>query len=249
MSKGLGITLGILGVLLVVVFMVFGSFISAKNQMVAKDQNVKAAWSEVDVQLERRADLIPNLVETVKGFTKEESTVFGDIANARAGMLNAQGPAAKIAANGQLDGALGRLLLLTENYPQLRSSDQFMRLQDELAGTENRISVARKRYNDALQDYNTFILQFPNSIWAGMAGYAKNDAYFAASPAAQGGTEGKFLGTDCDADEKRPFRGAEWPFLSCDLEVPRHTGLSRRSGAYLKDAMALASSSLMSKTV
>jgi LemA protein len=152
MSKGLGITLGILGVLLVVVFMVFGSYVSARNQMVAKDQNVKATWSEVDVQLERRADLIPNLVETVKGFTKEESTVFGDIANARAGMLNAQGPQAKIAANGQLDSALGRLLLLTENYPQLRSSDQFMRLQDELAGTENRISVARKRYNDALQD-------------------------------------------------------------------------------------------------
>jgi hypothetical protein len=110
-------------------------------------------------------------VETVKGFTKEESTVFGDIANARAGMLNAQGPAAKIAANGQLDGAIGRLLLLTENYPQLRSSDQFMRLQDELAGTENRISVARRRYNDALRDYNTFVLQFPNSIWAGMAGF------------------------------------------------------------------------------
>jgi LemA protein len=192
MSKGLGITLGILGVLLVVVFMVFGSFISAKNQMVAKDQNVKASWSEVDVQLERRADLIPNLVETVKGFTKEESTVFGDIANARAGMLNAQGPAAKIAANGQLDGALGRLLLLTENYPQLRSSDQFMRLQDELAGTENRISVARKRYNDSLQDYNTFILQFPNSIWAGLAGYAKNDAYFTASPAAKAVPSVKF---------------------------------------------------------
>jgi LemA protein len=192
MSKGLGITLGILGVLLVVVFMVFGSYISAKNQMVAKDQNVKATWSEVDVQLERRADLIPNLVETVKGFTKEESTVFGDIANARAGMLNAQGPQAKIAANGQLDSALGRLLLLTENYPQLRSSDQFMRLQDELAGTENRISVSRKRYNDALQDYNTFILQFPNSIWAGMAGYHNNTAYFTASPAAQAVPSVKF---------------------------------------------------------
>jgi LemA protein len=185
MSKGLGITLAVLGVLVLVVLMVFGSYISARNQMVAKDQNVKAAWSEVDVQLERRADLIPNLVATVKGFTKEESTVFGDIANARAGMLNAQGPAAKIAANGQLDSALGRLLLLTENYPQLRSSDQFMRLQDELAGTENRISVARKRYNDALQDYNTFILQFPNSIWAGIAGYHNNPAYFTASPAAQ----------------------------------------------------------------
>jgi Uncharacterized conserved protein len=185
MSRALGITLAILGVLLIVALMVFGSFVSAKNQMVAKDQNVKAAWSEVDVQLQRRADLIPNLVETVKGFTKEESTVFGDIANARAGLLNAQGPEAKIAANGQLDSAFGRLLALTENYPQLRSSDQFMRLQDELAGTENRISVARKRYNDALQDYNTFILQFPNSIWAGMAGYKPNNAYFNASPAAQ----------------------------------------------------------------
>ena len=185
MSKGLGVTLGILGVLLVVVFMVFGSYVSAKNQMVAKDQNVKATWSEVDVQLERRSDLIPNLVSTVKGFTKEESTVYGDIANARAGMLNAQGPAAKIAANGQLDSAIGRLLLLTENYPQLRSSDQFMRLQDELSGTENRISIARKRYNDALQDYNTFVQQFPNSIWAGMAGYQVNNAYFTASPAAQ----------------------------------------------------------------
>jgi LemA protein len=186
MSRALGITLAVLGVLLVVVLMVFGSYVSAKNQMVAKDQNVKAAWSEVDVQLQRRADLIPNLVETVKGFTKEESTVFGDIANARAGMLNARGnPQATIAANGQLDSALGRLLLLTENYPQLRSSDQFMRLQDELAGTENRISVARKRYNDSLQDYNTFVLQFPNSIWAGMAGFKTNTAYFNASPAAQ----------------------------------------------------------------
>jgi LemA protein len=185
MSKGLWIVLGVVGVLVLVVLMVFSSYVSARNQMVAKDQNVKAMWSEVDVQLERRADLIPNLVGTVKGFTKEESTVFGDIANARAGMLNAQGPSAKIAANGQLDGAIGRLLLLTENYPQLRSSEQFMRLQDELSGTENRIGVARKRYNEAIQDYNTFILQFPNNIWAGMAGYKQNDAYFTASPEAR----------------------------------------------------------------
>jgi LemA protein len=192
MSRGLGITLAIVGVLLLVVFLVFGSYVSAKNQMVAKDEGVKAAWSEVDVQLQRRADLIPNLVETVKGFTKEESTVFGDIANARAGLLNAQGPQAKIAANGQLDSALGRLLALTENYPQLRSSDQFMRLQDELAGTENRISVARKRYNDALQDYNTFVLQFPNSVWAGVAGFQVNNAFFTASPAAQSVPQVKF---------------------------------------------------------
>jgi LemA protein len=185
MSRGLWIVLGVVGVLLLAGLMVFASFVSAKNQMVALDQNVKANWSQVDVQLQRRADLIPNLVETVKGFTKQESTVFGDIANARAGLLNAQGPAAKIAANGQLDSAFGRLLALTENYPQLRSSDQFMRLQDELAGTENRISVARKRYNDSIQTYNTYILQFPNSIWAGMAGYKQNNDYFTASPGAQ----------------------------------------------------------------
>lgn len=185
MRRGLWIGLGIVGVLLLVTLMVFSSYVSARNQMVSYDQGVKSAWSEVDVQMQRRADLIPNLVETVKGFTKEESTVFGDIANARAGMLNAQGPAAKIAANNQLDGAIGRLLLLTENYPQLRSSDQFMRLQDELAGTENRIGVARKRYNEALQTYNTFVLQFPNNIWASIAGFKQNTAYYTASPAAQ----------------------------------------------------------------
>ena len=192
MSKGLGITLAVVGVLLLVVFMVFGSYVTARNQMVAKDQVVKESWSNVDADLERRADLIPNLVETVKGFTKEENGVYADIANARAGMLNAQSPQAKMAANGQLDGAIGRLLMLTENYPQLRSSDQFMRLHDELAGTENRIKVSRMRYNDAVRDYNTFILQFPNNIWAGIAGYRQNNAYFEASPAAQNAPQVKF---------------------------------------------------------
>jgi LemA protein len=192
MGKGLLAVLGILGIIVVVILIAGGSYVSAKNGMVDRDQAVKSAWSEVDVQMQRRADLIPNLVETVKGFTKEESTVFGDIANARAGMLNAQGPAAKIAANGQLDGAIGRLLLLTENYPQLRSSDQFMRLQDELAGTENRIGVARKRYNDAIQNYNSYILHFPNSIWAGMAGYQPNNAYFQATEAARTAPSVKF---------------------------------------------------------
>jgi LemA protein len=185
MSKALGITLAVVGVLLLAVAVVFFSYQGARNQMVSKDQAVKAAWSEVDVQLERRADLIPNLVSTVKGFTKEESSVFADIAQAREGLMNAQTPQDKIAANNQIDASLAKVLVLTENYPQLRSSDQFMRLQDELSGTENRISVARKRYNDAIQDYNTFILQFPNSIWAGIAGFHQNSAYFAASPAAQ----------------------------------------------------------------
>jgi LemA protein len=185
MSRALGITLGVVGVLLLVVLMIAGSFISAKNQMVAKDQVVKTDWSDVDVQLERRADLIPNLVSTVKGFTKEESSVFDDIAQAREGLMNAQTPEAKIAANNQLDGSLAKVLVLTENYPTLRSSDQFMRLQDELSGTENRIAVARNRYNQALQDYNTFIQQFPNSVWAHIAGFQVNNARFEASPASQ----------------------------------------------------------------
>ena len=192
MSKGLWITLGVVGALVLVVLMVFGSYVGAKNTLVVKDETVKAKWSDVDVQLERRADLIPNLVETVKGFTKEESTVFGDIANARAGMLNAQGPSAKIEANGRLDGALGRLLLLTENYPQLRSSEQFMRLQDELSGTENRISVARRTYNESLRDYNTYVRQFPNSIWAGIAGFSVNNAFFEASAGARNAPTVKF---------------------------------------------------------
>jgi LemA protein len=155
------------------------------NTIPTLEEEAKAKWADVQNNYQRRADLIPNLVETVKGFTKEESTVYGDIANARAGMLNAQGPAAKIEANGRLDSALGRLLMLTENYPQLRSNEQYMRLQDELSGTENRISVARKRYNDSLKDYNTFVLQFPNNIWAGMSGFQVNNAYFQASQGAR----------------------------------------------------------------
>lgn len=192
MRRGLFAVLAVVGVLILVVLMVVGSYVSARNQMVAKDQQVKQSWSEVSIQMQRRADLIPNLVETVKGFTKEESGVYGEIAQAREGYMNAQTPQQKIAANGQLDGALAKLLVVTENYPQLRSSDQFMRLQDELAGTENRIAVARKRYNDAIQEYNTFILQFPNNIWAGMAGFQQNNAYFTASPGAQNVPSVKF---------------------------------------------------------
>ncbi len=168
-------------VIVVLAFAIGGSYVSAKNQMVAKNETVKSAWSQVDVVLQRRADLIPNLVETVKGYAKQEQTVFGDIAKARSTLLSAANPSEKIAANQQLDGAIGRLLAIVENYPQLHSNENFLRLQDELAGTENRIAVERKRYNDSLQDYNTYIGQFPNSIWANMAGFKRNDAYFAAS--------------------------------------------------------------------
>src|SRR5450755_2680440 len=181
MTKGLIV----LVVLIVIVLALFGQYVGVRNQLVAKDQAVKAAWSQVDIVLQRRADLIPNLVETVKGYAQQEVTVFGDIAKARSALLSAQTPSDKIAANGQLDGAIGRLLLIVENYPQLKSNENFMRLQDELAGTENRIAVERKRYNDTLQDYNTYVQQFPNSIFAGWAGFKANEAYFAASEGAK----------------------------------------------------------------
>jgi LemA protein len=174
-----------IGIVVLLIFAGASSYIGAKNQMVTKNETVKAAWSQVDIVLQRRADLIPNLVETVKGFALQEQTVFGDIAKARSRLLSANTPADKIAANQQLDGALGRLLVVVENYPQLKSNENFLRLQDELAGTENRIAVERKRYNDALQDYNTYIGLFPNSFWAGIAGFKRNDAYFAASEGAK----------------------------------------------------------------
>src|SRR6202045_742937 len=165
MKSGAIVAIVVVVILVLVALMGGGSYISAKNQMVAKNEAVKSAWSQVDIVLQRRADLIPNLVETVKGYAKQETTVFADIANARAGLLNAHGdPKATIQANGALDGALGRLLALTENYPDLKSNTNFQRLSDELAGTENRISVARMRYNTNIQDYNTLLGQFPNSV-------------------------------------------------------------------------------------
>jgi LemA protein len=185
MRRGSLVLLIVVGVIVVAGMFVFGSFKSAQNQMVQKQENVSSKWSDVDVNLQRRADLIPNLVETVKGFTKEENSVYADIANARAGLLSSSTPQDKIRANGTLDSAFGRLLALTENYPQLRSSDQFIRLQDELAGTENRIGVSRRYYNQAVQDYNTFIRQFPQSIWANILGFHQNNAYFQASEASR----------------------------------------------------------------
>jgi LemA protein len=175
----------VLVVVAVIALLVGGAYVSSRNQMVMKNEAVKSAWAEVDVVLQRRADLIPNLVETVKGFAAQEQTVFHDIASARSALLGANTPADKIAANGQLDGALGRLLLIVENYPQLKSNENFLRLQDELAGTENRIAVERKRYNDTLQDYNTYVGLFPNNIFAGWAGFQRNNAYFAASEASR----------------------------------------------------------------
>jgi len=174
------IALVILAILLVIGLLVGSAFVSRRNQMAVKREAVNAAWSQVDVVLQRRADLIPNLVETVKGYAAQEQAVFGEIARARSALLNAKTPADKIAANQQLDSALGRLLVVVENYPQLKSNENFLRLQDELAGTENRIAVERRRYNETLQDYNTYISLFPNNLIASMSGFARNDAYFKA---------------------------------------------------------------------
>jgi LemA protein len=183
--KVVAVVLGFLAILVIVALIFGGMYVSHRNQMVTLNEAVKSNWSEVDVTLQRRADLIPNLVATVRGFAAHEETVFGDIAKARSALLGAQTPQDKIAANGQLDGALGRLLLIVENYPQLKSNENFLRLQDELAGTENRIAVARKRYNDSIQAYNTYIGLFPNNIFAGWAGFQRNNAYFEASAASR----------------------------------------------------------------
>jgi LemA protein len=179
------IVAGVVVVLLILGLLVGGMYVSRRNQMVALNETVKSDWAQVDVVLQRRADLIPNLVETVKGYAAQEQTVFDDIAKARAALLGAHTPQDRIAANGQLDGALGRLLLIVENYPQLKSNENFLRLQDELAGTENRIAVERKRYDDALQAYNTYLGLFPNNLFAGWAGFQRNNAYFAATEASR----------------------------------------------------------------
>ncbi len=172
--------LAVVLVLALVAALFGGMYISRRNQMILTNNAVQASWSQVDIVLQRRADLIPNLVETVKGIAAQEQTVFGDIAKARSQLLSARTPADRISANNQLDGALGRLLVIVENYPQLKSNENFLRLQDELAGTENRIAVERKRYNDAVLDYNNYIGVFPNSLFAAWAGFKKNDAYFQA---------------------------------------------------------------------
>src|ERR1700694_17595 len=163
--KAVWVELGVVGLLVLVLLFIGGSYVSSRNQRVAKDQNVQAAFSEIDVNLQRRSDLIPNLVATVKGYAKVEESILTAISNARGGLMPARPP--------------------HENYPQLKSNDQFMRLQDELAGTENRIAIARRRYNEAIREYNTFIGQFPNSLWANTAGFHPRNEYYTANPDAK----------------------------------------------------------------
>ena len=183
---------GVVAAVLILALVVGVMYVGRRNEMVRLNEQVKSNWAQVDVVLQRRADLIPNLVETVKGFAAQEQTVFHDIAQARSALMGAHTPEEKIAANRQLDGALVRLLLVVENYPQLKSNENFLRLQDELAGTENRIAVERKRYNDSVQAYNTYIALFPNNIFAGWAGFQRNNAYFEASPTSREASKVQF---------------------------------------------------------
>jgi LemA protein len=181
--KAIWVVLGLVALLIVVLLFVGGSYIGAKNTLVQKNEAINQAFSQVSVVQQRRLDLIPNLVASVKGYVAEESTILTNIANARAGVLAAGSDrASSINANSKLDVALGPFFRLQEQYPDLKGNQQFMRLEDELAGTENRIAVERQRYNKVLEDYNVYVRQFPQSIWANMAGFHYRDEYFKGNP-------------------------------------------------------------------
>ncbi len=184
MNKGLAGCLVVGGVLLLIL-VVGALFMSGLyNRLVTQDQQVQSAWAQVQNVLQRRADLIPNLVETVKGYAAHEKEVFEAVAEARSRLAGATSPAEAAAANAGLTSALGRLIAIAENYPNLKANENFIRLQDELAGTENRIAVERMRYNDAVRLYNTSIKRFPTRMFAAMFGFKERE-YFEAGPDAQ----------------------------------------------------------------
>ena len=170
----------VLGVLLLIVVGVAGIILGQYNNLVTLNEQISGRWAEVDNQLQRRGDLIPNLVSTVKGYAKHEKDIFEDVAAARAQLAGARTVDEKIKANQQVDGALSRLLAIAENYPQLKADANFRQLQDELAGTENRIAVARNRYNEIVQNYNISTRRFPGNIIAGMFNFGRKDVYFKA---------------------------------------------------------------------
>ncbi|MEW5814706.1 MAG: LemA family protein [Spirochaetota bacterium] len=160
-----------LGGLALLVFIIISWYINTRNGLVSLEEQVNSAWSEIDNQLKRRSDLIPNLVATVKGFASQEKDVFTNIADARARLAGAATVEEKAKGDSEVQSALSRLLVIAENYPELKSNENFIRLQDELAGTENRLTVARKRYNDMVKQFNTKIRQFPASAIAGSMGF------------------------------------------------------------------------------
>ncbi len=174
MKGGLVILIIVVGAILLFGFQLMGQ----RNSLVTEKNEIDGRWAQVDNDMKRRADLIPNLVETVKGYAKQEQTVIGEITSARAALVGARSRQDEINANSQLSGALSRLLVIQENYPQLKSNENFLRLQDELAGTENRIAVSRRDYNEAVKKYNTDVELFPKNIAASIFGFHRDDAYF-----------------------------------------------------------------------
>jgi len=177
MSKKFKIILITLGIILVVGFMLLGTIISGYNRVITMDENVKGKWAQVENQLKRRYDLIPNLIETVKGYAKHEKELFENIAQARTLYFQAKDVKGKINASNQLEGTLSRLLLLQERYPVLKANESFLKLQDSLEGTENRIAVERKRYNESVQILNTFIRTFMGRFYAMVAGVQSAEYY------------------------------------------------------------------------
>jgi len=177
MGKGLKITLIIVGILLIIGFGTFGWAIKEYNKVVAMDEDVAAKWAQVENQLKRRYDLIPNLVETVKGYAKHEKELFENIAEARTRYFQAKDVKDKISASNQLEGVLSRLLLLREAYPQLKANESFLKLQDSLEGTENRISVERKRYNETVRVLNTYRRTVFGRFFASIAGVSAAEYY------------------------------------------------------------------------
>jgi len=176
-KRGLITTLIIVGIVVILLISFSGWYIGTRNSLVTLEENINGAWSEIDNQLQRRSDLIPNLVATVKGYAKHEKEVFTQIAEARAKLAGAKTVGEKAEGYNQLDTALSRLLVVVERYPELKANVNFIRLQDELSGTENRIAVARKRYNDSVKNFNTRIRRFPASIVANMMNLEKKE-YF-----------------------------------------------------------------------
>jgi LemA protein len=177
MSKGAKIGLIVVGVILLFSFMTFSWFKNGYNNAIAMDENIKGSWAQVENQLKRRYDLIPNLIETVKGYASHEKELFENIANARTKYFQANSVNDKVKASNQLEGVLSRLLLLREAYPDLKANQSFLKLQDSLEGTENRIAVERKRYNEAVQILNTYIRTFFGRFFASFAGVSKADYY------------------------------------------------------------------------
>jgi len=173
MSKSMKTALIIVGILILIIVIPFSYLKGTYNSLVTMDESVKGAWAQVENQLQRRYDLIPNYVETVKGYAKHEKEVFIKVTEARSKVAGAKNISEKIETNNQLSSALARLLVVVERYPDLKANTNFIRLQDELAGTENRIAMERRRFNEAVKAFNIKIRSFPTNMIAGMLGFEK----------------------------------------------------------------------------